>query len=85
MLMFVAILLTAFAGLLKGPWWVIFIGFGALTLVTAWERWRLRPQFAAVGSADILTMAGWTSAGHCLLAAGAAYGWGAVMRVTFVS
>ena len=83
MLMFAAILATALAGLMKAPWWVIFVGFGVLSGVTAWERRRLHPRFAVIGSPEILNMASWTSASQCLIAACASFGWGSLMRFAF--
>jgi hypothetical protein len=79
----VTIALTAAAGLLRAPWWLTLFGFAALTLLSLQEHRRLRPRFAAVGALDVLDRGAWTSAGHCLLAAATAYGWGQLVRLIF--
>jgi hypothetical protein len=74
---------TAAAGALRAPLWLAIGGFAALLLLSLWDQHRLRPRFAAVGALDILDKSAWVSAGHCLLAAAAAYGWGLLVRLVF--
>ncbi|MET0407726.1 MAG: hypothetical protein ABW006_05100 [Hyphomicrobium sp.] len=77
MLAFTSILLTALAAFAGAPIWVAFLGAGALFSVSLREQRKFASRFANLGMSHVLTMAHWQSAGHALLASGAAFalGW----------
>jgi hypothetical protein len=75
--------LIAGTGALFAPLWLAIGGFALLLFFSLWDQHRLRPRFAAVGALDILDKGAWVSAGHCVLAAAAAYGWGLLVRLVF--
>ncbi len=81
MLAFTSILLTALAAFAGAPIWVTLIGAGVLFSISLREQRRFAARFANLGISHVLTMAHWQSAGHALLASGAAFGVGFVSRV----
>ena len=80
MLAFTSILLTALAAFAGAPIWIALIGAAVLFSVSFREHRRLAGRFANLGATHVLTMAMWQSAGHALLASGAAFGLGVISR-----
>jgi hypothetical protein len=83
MIPYLAILTTAVFALFGAPVWAILPGASILLAVSLSEQRKLSARFAAIGSSHVLTMAAWQSAGHALMACGAAYGLGTVARLSF--
>lgn len=82
MIAYLAILTTALAAFCGAPIWAIIPGAGILLAISISEQRKLSSRFAAIGSSHILLMAAWQSAGHALIASGAAYGLGLLARVS---
>jgi hypothetical protein len=72
---------TAGLGYFGAGWWTALIGALALTALSYLELSALRPRLAAVSGSYLFEAAVQARAGHSLLAAGAAYGWGALVRL----
>ena len=85
MLAFTSIFLTALAAFAGAPIWVAVIGAAVLFSVSLREQRKFAARFARLGIANVLTMAQWQSAGHALLASGAAFGVGALSRWALLS
>jgi hypothetical protein len=81
MLAFMSILLTALAAFAGAPIWVAVIGAAVLFSISYREQRKLAGRFANIGATHVLTMAHWQSAGHALLASGAAFGLGAAVHL----
>lgn len=82
MLAFTSILMTALAAFAGAPIWTALIGAAILFSVSLREQRKLATRFSNLGVTHVLTMAHWQSAGHALLASGAAFGLGALIRLT---
>lgn len=80
MIAYLAILTTALAAFFGAPIWAIIPGAAVLLATSINEQRKLSARFAAVGSSHILAMAAWQSAGHALMASGAAFGMGVLIR-----
>lgn len=80
MLAFTSILLTALAAFAGAPIWVSLVGAAVLFSISLREQRKFAARFANLGVSHVLTMAQWQSAGHALLASGAAFGLGAISR-----
>jgi hypothetical protein len=78
MLAFMSILFTALAAFVGAPLWVAFIGAAVLFSISLREQRKFAARFANIGASHVLTMAHWQSAGHAILASGAAFGLGVV-------
>lgn len=85
MLAFTSILLTALAAFAGAPLWVVGIGAAALFWISLREQRKLASRFADLGASHMLTMTHWQSAGHAVLASGAAFGLGALSRLALLS
>lgn len=81
MLAFTSILMTALAAFAGAPMWVALIGAAVLFSISFREQRKLAARFANLGVSHTLTMAHWQSAGHALVASGAAFGLGAISRL----
>ena len=81
MIAYLAILTTAFAAFCGAPIWAIIPGASILLAISGSEQRKLSSRFAAIGSSHILAMAAWQSAGHALMACGAAYAIGIASRL----
>ena len=79
-LAYAMILTTAALGYFGAPWWLLFVGAGGLMCLAQLELRALGPRLSAVGATYMLEAATHARIGHSLLAALAAYGWGAVVR-----
>jgi hypothetical protein len=79
MIAYLAILTTAIAAFCGAPIWAIIPGAGILLAISVSEQRKLSARFAAIGSSHMLVMAAWQSAGHALMACGAAWALGAVV------
>jgi hypothetical protein len=77
MLAFTSIFLTAIAAFAGAPVWAVAIGALALFSLSMREQRKFAARFANIGVSHVLTMAHWQSAGHAIVASGAAYllGW----------
>jgi hypothetical protein len=73
MIAYCAILFTAIAAFFGAPLWSALFGASILLAISISEQRKLSARFAAIGSSYVLTMAAWQSAGHALMASGAAY------------
>lgn len=80
MIAYLSILFTALAAFAGAPLYAILPGAAVLLSISLREQRKLSPRFAAIGASYMLTMAAWQSAGEALIAVGAAYGLGAVVR-----
>ncbi|MBS0231887.1 MAG: hypothetical protein JSR99_00190 [Proteobacteria bacterium] len=85
MLAFTSILFTALAAFAGAPIWVALIGAAILFSISLREQRKFAARFSNLGVSHVLTMAHWQSAGHALLASGAAFGVGALSRVALMS
>ncbi|MFA5956150.1 hypothetical protein [Hyphomicrobium sp.] len=83
MLAFTSILLTALAAFAGAPIWVTLFGAGVLFSSSLREQRRFAARFTNLGVSHVLTMAQWQSAGHALLASGAAFGLGILVRFAY--
>jgi hypothetical protein len=75
-----AVALAAYFGL---PWYVFLCGAGVLTLIAVIEQQRYRPRLADIGMTDFLHTTAMASATNGLLASGASYGLGLIVRSVF--
>ena len=82
MIAYLAILMTALAAFCGAPVYAIIPGASILLAISVCEQRKLSARFAAIGSSYMLTMAAWQSAGHALMASGAAYALGVIVRVS---
>jgi hypothetical protein len=80
MIAYLSILATSVAAFAGAPMWAVLPGAIVLLSLSLIEQRKLSSRFAAIGASYMLTMAAWQSAGEALIAAGAAYGLGAVTR-----
>jgi hypothetical protein len=80
MLAYLAIVSTSAAAFFGAPVWAFLIGTALLMLLSAIEHRKLG-MGAARNSPALVSWAAWQSAGHAMLAAGAAYGLGYVTRL----
>ena len=80
MIAYISILFTALAAFAGAPVYAILPGAAVLLSISLLEQRKLSPRFAAIGASYMLTMAAWQSAGEAFMAAGAAYGIGALVR-----
>lgn len=80
-LAYLSILATSVAGFAGAPIWAVLPGALVLLTISLVEQRKLSARFAAIGASYMLTMAAWQSAGEALVASGAAYGLGAVIRI----
>ena len=83
MLAFLSILMTALAAFMGAPVWFTLFGAAVLTAISLSEQRKLTGRFEAIGATHVLSMAAWQSAGHGLMAAGAAYAIGYVSGLAF--
>ncbi len=81
MMAYLAILSTALAAFFGAPVWAVVPGAAVLFSISLSEQRKLSARFAAIGSSYMLTMAAWQSAGHALMATGAAWGLGAFVHI----
>jgi hypothetical protein len=81
MLAFTSIFLTALAALAGAPIWVAAIGAGILFSISLREQRKLSSRLAMMGYGYMLTAAAWQSAGHALIAAGAAWAMGTLLHL----
>lgn len=84
MIPYFAILTTAIIALFGAPIWAILPGASILLAISINEQRKHASRFAAVGSSYVLQMAIWQSAGHAVLASGAAYAIGAFSRMSLL-
>lgn len=82
MLAYFAILGTALAAFFGAPIWTTLIGASVLVAMSVTEQRKLATRFANIGASHVLAMAAWQSAGHALIASGAAYALGQVAAIT---
>ena len=75
------ILTTAVLGYVGAPWWTALVGALALTALSYLELSALRGRLTSVGGGYLFDAAVQARAGHSLLAAAAAYGWGALVKL----
>ncbi|RUP10123.1 hypothetical protein [Hyphomicrobium sp.] len=80
MLAFTSILFTALAAFAGAPIWAALIGAAVLFSISLGEQRKFAARFSNIGASHVLTMAHWQSAGHAILASGAAFGLGMVSR-----
>lgn len=80
MIAYLAIVTTALAAFFGAPIWAVIAGAAVLLAISITEQRKLSSRFAAIGSSHILAMAAWQSAGHALMASGAAYVTGILIR-----
>jgi hypothetical protein len=85
MIAYATIVSIAGMGYFGAPWWSLLVGAGALAYLAHLELRALGPRFSAVRAMYMLEAATHARVGHSLLAAAAAYGWGAVVRIAFGS
>jgi len=81
MLAYATILGTSALGFFGAPWWLLFVGAAGLVCLAQRELLALGSRFSAVGATYILETAAHARIAHSLLAAIAAYGWGALVRL----
>jgi hypothetical protein len=81
MLAYATIMTTAALGYFGAPWWLLLLGAGALVFLAQRELRELGPRFSVVGATYMFEAAAHARIGHSLLAATAAYGWGALVRL----
>ena len=79
MIAYLAILTTALAAFCGAPVYAVIPGAAVLLAISLKEQRKLSSRFAAIGSSYMLTMAAWQSAGHALMAGGAAYALGSML------
>lgn len=82
MIAYLAIVTTALAAFFGAPIWAVIPGAAVLLAISINEQRKLSSRFAAIGSSHILAMAAWQSAGHALMASGAAFGLGKLAQFT---
>jgi membrane glycosyltransferase len=82
MTVYLAVFATAVAAFLGAPFWTLFIGAAVLAAISAAEQSRFAGRSTRFSSSHIMAIAIWQSAGHALLASGAAYSLGYVTRAT---
>ncbi|MBS0268287.1 MAG: hypothetical protein JSS54_04805 [Proteobacteria bacterium] len=80
MIAFSAVLLTALAAFAGAPIWAALIGAAVLFSISLREQRKFAARFSNIGASHVLTMAHWQSAGHAILASGAAFGIGMISR-----
>lgn len=85
MIAYLAILTTALAAFFGAPVWTALIGAGVLLSISVSEQRKLAVRFSNIGAAHVLSMAVWQSAGHALMASGAAYVLGSASRFAMMS
>ncbi len=83
MIAYLAILLTALAAFAGAPVYAVLPGAAILFTIAFREHRHLAARFAAINAAHVLTAAAWQSAGHALIASGAAWGVGLLSRLAF--
>jgi hypothetical protein len=81
MLAYATIISTSALGYFGTPWWSLLLGAGALVCLAQRELHSLGPRFSALGATYMFEAAAHARIGHSLLAAIAAYGWGALVRL----
>ena len=81
MIAYLAILTTAIAAFFGAPVLAVLPGAGVLFAISLREHRQLSARFANVGASHMLTMAAWQSAGHAVMAAGAAYAIGYISHL----
>jgi len=81
MLGYATIVATSALGYFGAPWWSLLCGIVALTMLSLRELQPLRPRFSAIGAPYLLENAAYARVGHSVLAAIAAFAWGALVRV----
>ena len=82
MVAYLSILATAVAAFFGAPVWATLPGAAILTAISLREHRQLSVRFAAINASHVLHMANWQSAGHALMASGAAWGLGAMLHAT---
>lgn len=82
MIAYLAILTTALAAFFGAPIWAIIPGAAVLLATSINEQRKLSARFAAIGSSNILAMAAWQNAGHAVMASGAAWLLGLLVRTS---
>ncbi|MBX9683784.1 MAG: hypothetical protein K2X41_08350 [Hyphomicrobium sp.] len=85
MIAYLAILTTALAAFFGAPIWTVIIGAGVLVASSVSEQRKLAERLANIGASHMLAMAAWQSAGHALLASGAAFTIGTVSRLAMLA
>ncbi|HET6389463.1 hypothetical protein [Hyphomicrobium sp.] len=80
MLAFTSILVTALAAFAGAPIWFGLIGAAVLFSISFREHRKFTARFSNIGASQMLTMAHWQSAGHAIIASGAAFAIGVASR-----
>jgi hypothetical protein len=82
-LAYAMIVTTSALGYFGAPWWLLLFGVGGLACLAHLELRALGSRFSAVGATYMLEAAAHARLGQSLLAAIAAYVWGALVRYVF--
>jgi hypothetical protein len=85
MLAYLVIIATSALGYADAPWWSLFCGAAALAALGSLQFQPLRPRFIAIGAPHLLETAMQARIGHSVIAAVAAFAWGAVVRLALGS
>ena len=83
MIAYLTIVTTAFAAMAGAPWWVAVVCGCLLALISITEQQKLAARFEAIGATHVLSAAGIASLGNGLMAGGAAYVGGWVLRLVW--
>ena len=81
MIAYLTIVTTAFAALAGAPWWAAVVCGCLLALISISEHQKLASRFEAMGASRVLSMAGMASLGNGMMAGGAAYVGGWLLRL----
>ena len=81
MIAYLTIVTTAFAALAGAPWWAAVVCGCLLALISISEHQKLASRFEAMGASRVLSMAGMASLGNGMMAGGAAYEGGWLLRL----
>ena len=81
MVAYLSILAVAVAAFFGAPVWAMLPGAAILTAISLREHRQLSARFAAINASHVLHMANWQSAGHALMASGAAWGLGILTKL----
>ena len=85
MIAYLAILSTALAAFAGAPLWAVMPGTLVLLTISLVEQRKLSSRFAAIGQSHMMTAAALESSANALMATGAAYGLGLLVRVILVA
>jgi hypothetical protein len=81
MLAYLIIMGTSGLGYLGAPWWLALLSAAALAAIARRELLPLRPGFLSIDAPYLLESAVHARIAHSLVAAVAAYVWGALVRL----